>query len=125
MPNRFETAASRLYERQVGRCGSTVTIKRGNLTTTGVPAVLGAQLLKVTNDDGSPQTVMTDKDFLIERTAYQINSVVVEPLRGDKIVETIGDVEWEFEVLPYGDEKEFRYADEYRKVLRVHAKRVK
>jgi hypothetical protein len=120
----METAMERLYARQVGRVGTTVTIQRGSLSTTLVPTVLGSQLLKIAGDEGTTQTVRTDKDFFILATDYLIDAEAVEPERHDRIVETIDGVTAVYEVLPYGDEKEFRWADEFRKVYRIHTKRV-
>lgn len=125
MANRMKAAMGRLSSRMLGRAGSTVTLKRGStLTTEGVPTVLGMQLLKITKADGSQQTVMTDKDFLIARTAYAFDDVATEPTRGDKIVEVIDGVEATYEIGGYGDEDTFRFADEFRKVYRIHTKRI-
>lgn len=124
MPNRMETAMGRLATRMLGRVGSTVTLKRGStLTTPDVPTVLGNQLLKVTNDEGLQQTFRTDKDFFIRPAEYLIDGVAVEPERGDKIVETISGVEAVYELLPYGDEPIYRWADEFRTIYRIHTKR--
>jgi hypothetical protein len=120
----METAMERLSERLTGRIGTTVTLRRGSFTTTLVPTVLGNQLLKITGDDGASQTVRTDKDFLIRSTEYLIDAEAVEPERGDRIEETIDGTTAVYEVLPYGDEKEFRWADEWRKVYRIHTKRI-
>lgn len=124
MPNRMETAMERLYARQTGRIGTTVTLRRGSLETTLVPTVLGSQLLKITAEEGTSQTVRTDKDFFILATEYLIDAAAVEPERGDRITEVIDGVTAVYEVLPYGDEKEFRWADEFRKVYRIHTKRI-
>jgi hypothetical protein len=121
----METGMERLRDRLMARNSKTVTIIRGALSTTGVPTMLGSQLLKVTSAEGEPQTIRTDKDFLIAKGDYEIGTVAVEPLRGDRIVETIDGVEATYELLPYGDEPIYRWADEYRKVYRIHTKRVK
>jgi hypothetical protein len=125
MASRLETAAERLQERMLSRASVTVTLKRGSLSTSSVSAVVGNQLLKVTDSDGNPQTIRTDKDFMIARTAYLIGGTAVEPQKGDRIVETIDSAEATYEVLPYGDEKEWRWSDEYRKTYRIHTRRVK
>lgn len=125
MTSRMETAMERGWTRLSGRIGKTVTLKRGATTTTGVTAVLGSQLLRVESSDGSPQTIRTDKDFLIHRDDYQFNAVAVEPLRGDRIVETINDVDSTYELLPYGNEPVYRWSHEFRNLYRIHTKRVK
>jgi hypothetical protein len=125
MTSRLETGMERLRDRMLSRGGKTVTLQRGSQTTSGVTALLGTQLLKVTDSDGNPQTIRTDKDFLISRTDYQFGSVAVEPLRQDKILETIDGTTATYELLPYGDEPIYRWADEFRKVYRIHTKRIK
>ncbi len=123
--SRMETAMERLCTRLTQRTGVLVTLKRGSYSTANVWAVLGRQLLKIVDGEGVPHTILTDKDFLIEREAYEINSVTVEPKRQDRIVEVIDGTTAEYEVLPEGDEKEWRWSDEFRKVYRIHTKRVK
>jgi len=119
----MEAAYERGWDRIVARNGVAVTLRRGsNLETTDVPAVLGNQLLKVTDAEGIPQTIRTDKDFLIRRLEYKFATVPVEPIRGDKIVETIDGEECVYHVLPYGDEPVYRWADEFKKVYRIHTK---
>ena len=59
-------------------------------------------------------------DFLITPSDLRIDGVATEPLAGDRI-EDGGVV---YEVMPFGNEPAWRWADIYRQRYRVHSKQV-
>ena len=74
--------------------GITVTLKRGVNETPGVVASKG-QMEYETQDSSGVVDRWRSRNFKILKTAYVINSVVVEPRRGDIIIETIDSVPYQ------------------------------
>lgn len=76
-------------------------------------------------NDGSDQgyTKIRTRDYLITACELTINGSQTVPTKGDKIVETIGNIVNTYDVLrPDGNEQLYRTSDIGGKVLRVHTK---
>ncbi len=73
--------------------GDTVSIRRGTNTTTGVTAqkFLGERFVNL--DDGG-RLQYSGCQWIIAKSAYTFDGVVVDPKSGDRIVEAGGEI-WE------------------------------
>ena len=72
------------------------------------------------NLDGGARVQWGDRDYLIEVADLTFG----EPKLGDRITETIDDVEVVFEVMtPSTGEPAWRYSDQTRTLWRLHVKR--
>lgn len=103
--------------------GITVTLRRGEQSTSDVPVAIGKSTAEV--KDASGFVVETaSRDYLIQRAHYTLGGVPVEPLDGDQIVETIGDQVVVWELLPLANEPAKRFWDEGRTVWRCHTQQL-
>lgn len=100
-----------------------VYYKRG-ASTIAVCAIPGRTMLKLSDEYGATRVEWTDKDWLIPTADLVIGGSPTLPKRGDQVLEPDGVSMHTFEVLPYGDEPPWRWCDPYRKMLRVHFKRI-
>lgn len=93
-----------------------------------VRATFGSKLLRIQDADGGTRIEHTDLDFLIPAADLILDGTAITPERGDRIVVAEGEgdaAESEtYEVLPYGDEPCWRWADPHRSAVRVHTKHV-
>ena len=97
-----------------------VTVKRGSDETASVAAIEDTRTYEAKEHDYAVgEWVSVDFDILA--SAYQINSVAVDPQDGDVIEKADGD---EFEVLAVPGRTAFSWADSEGKILRVHTKRI-
>lgn len=101
-----------------------VTYRRG-VAAIPVCAAFGRTMLKLADDLGTVRIEWTDRDFLIPTASLKIAGRPILPQRGDRIVTSDGATTETFEVLPYADEPHWRWSDPYKRMLRVHAKRIK
>lgn len=99
--------------------GVTIRYARGdrNVAITAVP---GSTEFVQTTGDGYMETVES-RDFLFPASDLNLGGKAVLPERGDTITETVDGVDYTYPVLSNGD-RYFKYADPYRKVLRVYTK---
>lgn len=65
-----------------------------------------------------------DRDYLVPVADLVVNGRVIEPARGHRVTERVGEVDLVFEVMAPPDEPAWRYADPGRTLWRVHCKRV-
>jgi hypothetical protein len=75
---------------------------------------------------GQTRLIWSDRDYLVPVADLALSDgTPVVPRRGDRFEETsAAGVREVYEVKPYADEPEWRYADPLRKMFRVHTKRV-
>lgn len=121
--NRLQRAAERLADRLLDQASVTVTYRRG-ASSVSLAAVLGHQLLRVSDGRGNTKVERTDRDFIIRAADLVIGGSVVEPRRGDRIDLTTGSTTERFDVMAPGDEPPWRYADPHKQLIRVHTKHV-
>jgi hypothetical protein len=100
----------------------TVTYARG-YDSVDVPAVFGRKLLRIADETGI-RVEWTDMDFLIAADDLVIGGERIEPQRGDIIYAVDPYDSIAFEVMPYGDEPAWRWADPHKSMLRIHAKHI-
>jgi hypothetical protein len=101
---------------------TTVTYHRGATTISGVAAVVGTKLFKVSLDYGFFKYI-TSRDFLILASAM---TALGEPQDGDEIRETGGDGTVRiYRVMSPAGEPHWVWSDEYQNTYRIHTKYVK
>ena len=84
-----------------------------------VRATIGKTVFRTEDEFGRVQH-FESRDFLIPIEQL----TVAPPARGDRIRETQADKTFVYEVMAPGKEPHFRFADAYRRTLRVHTKLV-
>jgi len=95
-----------------------------------VKATKGRIDLTVDDGEGGARIITTDRDYLIQKADLVLAGVATLPERGWRIREALGTgpgggaVEG-YEVLSPGDRLPvWRWADEFKKVLRIHVKQI-
>jgi hypothetical protein len=63
-------------------------------------------------------------DFCIPAADMVIDGQPLTPARGHKVLVTAGESVETFEVLPYGNEPAWRWADPHQSILRIHGKHI-
>jgi hypothetical protein len=97
--------------------GESVTYERAG-DTVAVVAVPGNTRVEL--DDGESFTIQTTvRDFLFDAVDLVIDSVTIEPARGDRVVQTEGATVYTFEVSELGGAA-FEYTDSTQSRCRVH-----
>ena len=89
-----------------------------------VKATIGRTLLQVEDGFGGVRMEWTDRDFLIQAADLVLAGTERLPKRGDRIRDRQGGQVFVFEVMAPGKEPIWRFADPYRKMLRIHTKQV-
>jgi hypothetical protein len=87
-------------------------------------ATFGSTLLKLDDGAGGIRMERTDRDFLIPAASLVLSGSPVLPKEGDKILHAYGSSLHTFQVLPYANEPQWRWSDPFRKMLRIHTKRI-
>ena len=86
---------------------------------------MGQTLLRLSDDLGAVRVEWTDKDFIIPRSSLSLSGSLALPKVGDLIVHNDGTETHTYEVLKYGGvEPHWRWSDPFRKMIRVHTKRI-
>ena len=101
--------------------GVSVVYSRGPVSAT-VTAVPGNTVFESDSEFGVLR--IQSRDFLITKSRLN-DAGFGEPQRGDRIVETVGDDEHEYEALDISGSPVFAYSDQSRKRVRVYTKRIK
>lgn len=121
MPNLLEQGAAWLADQRDTYLSSPVTYQRGG-DSVEVQATTGQTVFRY--DDAAGGTVRyISRDFLIRVEDLVINGSVIQPRRGDRVIETANGRVYTHEVMPFGnDEPEWRYSDPQRTTYRIHTK---
>ena len=102
---------------------SAVTYHRG-AQSVAIQAAIGRSDHQYMDNTGGAIAVES-RDFIVTAADLIIGSVVVEPIVGDRIKQTIGSAVRVYAVAPpYQGERHFRPADQYGLSLRIHTKEV-
>ena len=123
MADLLQRGASWLADRLQDQAAHQVVYERG-ASMVALQATFGSSLLKVDDGDSGVRMVRTDRDFIVRAADLVLGGDVVEPQRGDTVRETVGAAVHVYEVLAPPGEPEWRYSDQHRTILRIHAKRV-
>ena len=100
----------------------TVTYARG-YDSVDVPAVFGRKLLRIADETGI-RVEWTDMDFLIAAEDLAIDGERLEPQRGDIVHIDMPYDTQSFEVMPFGSEPAWHWADPHQTMYRIHAKHI-
>ena len=118
MPDLLNTGTVWLASKLKSNASQSVTARRGSKTIgSSLTATYGSTQFQQDSQVGI--ITWESKDFLITAADYTIDSTAVEPERGDQITDHLGNV---FRVLGDNDLPPFKYADPFRKLLRIHTK---
>lgn len=118
MPDLLNTGVAWLAGQLKNEASQSVTAARGSKSIgSSLKATYGSTQFQQDSQVG----ILTweSKDFLITAADYTIDGTAVEPERGDQITDHLGNV---FLVLGDDDRPPFKYADPFRKLLRIHTK---
>ena len=99
--------------------GETITYARGGFSVS-IKATRGRQLTRVSNDVGA-LIVKGDADWMIFASDLVIDSVIVEPQRGDTITDAGGAV-YDVSSTDYSEDV-FSYSDHNGHSMRIHARK--
>ena len=124
MSDILSTAVQWLADQLHDSVASTVTYERPNRSpgSVTVSASRGRSLLKLADEFGGVQMRWTECDFLIRAADLVLGDVPITPQRGDKIRLADGVI---YEVVAPAGEPEWRWADPYHTIIRIHAKQVR
>ena len=118
MADLLEQATDWLTRMQQQHASKPVTYHREQQSIE-VTATIGKTVFRTEDEFGRVQR-FESRDFLIPTEQL----TVAPPKRGDRIRETQADKTYVYEVMAPGKEPHFRFADAYRRTLRVHTKLV-
>jgi hypothetical protein len=102
---------------------STVTIKRGVVSTTDVLATRGAILVQSLDDQGNIMTTRT-LDYIIKAADYAFSGVASPPAEYDQIIDDVTGDTLTFEVLPAAGEPAARFTNSFGLAWRIHTAEV-
>lgn len=124
MANKLRNAADWLNRKLKQHAGESLVYSRGVHSVT-LTAPLGKTLLQLQDSMGGTRMEWTDADFLITAEDLILNGSQVTPERGDRIrwTDTAGNV-IVFQVQTIPSEPPWRWSDEFRITMRVHAKQI-
>lgn len=123
MANKLRTGMDWLNRKLKQHAGESLVYSRGVHSVT-LTAPLGKTLLSLSDGRGGNRLEWTDADFLITAADLVLEGEQVTPERGDKIRWVSGGDTLVFEVMANGGEPPWRWSDEHRQVMRIHAKQI-
>jgi hypothetical protein len=109
-----------LAEKVTAHASRTILYRRGE-SQIAILAAIGTTYVSQFAGDGLSVKVEV-RDYLVDVDLLRIDDELIEPRRTDKIIEVIDGFAHHFEVLPIGEEREWRYSDPYRNKFRIHTK---
>lgn len=125
MSELLKTGMDWLGDQMITHNSREVTYHRGNGSVTIRAMLDGSGPLKVDDGAGNFRIVRSDCDFIVKIADLVINSQSIEPQSGDKIHDTQDGQLWIYEVMAPGYlEPEAQRQEPYRKMVRIHAKRI-
>jgi hypothetical protein len=117
----LKRGAQLLASKRAETSAQLVSIKRGGVTTTNVPA--GIARTQDLRDNGDVVVNDEVRDFKIAATDYRFSGVVSAPAEGDIIIDASSGTSLQYRVLPLVGEQAARWADPYGVTWRIHTKR--
>lgn len=118
MADLIRSGAAWLADQLKSNAGASVEYRRGNATAT-VTAVVGRSVFESQDQSGVSET-WESRDYIIKAIDFPHS----EPLRGDRIVETLDGVSVVFEVVSPRGVPLFHHGDPFHQTIRVHTSRV-
>jgi len=102
--------------------GETIELRRGNARTL-VRATIGTTMFRIDTDERA-NVVVHSTDFQIAAADYSFDGVVTEPMERDLATRTVAGRRETFELLEFGGEPCWRWADPAHTEIRAHTKHV-
>lgn len=116
--NLLQDGADWLGERLKESAGRSMSYTQGNTTLATVTGVPSAKIYH--SFDNGAETLVHSLDWIVSA-----DDVALTPRPGDRITETLGGVEYIYEVMPIDDDRPCcEWHDNARKLLLIHTKRV-
>ncbi len=122
MANLLAQGSEWLEAQRHAHCTLTVTYERGDDSCEWAVTIGRSEF-----EQGDQYGVIhrtESRDFLGLAAELVFDGDETLPKAGDRIVETVGEKAYVYEVMSFGDEPPYRYSDQNRKTLRVHTKHV-
>ena len=121
MPSLMSSAMASIEETLRGNLGESGTLSRGSDTTT-VTAVIDTVRYETVDDTTGAVTSLVSADLLIKPADYQIDSVQVEPTRGDRWHYTDGFGDTREYTVMWPDNAPVFVLEPHGHLMRVHTK---
>jgi len=102
--------------------GETIELRRGN-ETISVPATVGGTMFRIDTDERT-NVVVFSVDFLIPANVYRFGGALVLPEERDLATRRVAGRRETYELLKFGDEPCWRWADPAHTEFRCHTKLV-
>jgi hypothetical protein len=118
MADVIRSGAAWLADQLAASAGATVEYRRGANVAT-ITAVVGRSVFESQDQSGVSES-WESRDYIIKTADFPHS----EPLRGDRIVETLGSDSIVFEVVSPRGVPLFHHGDPFHSTIRVHTKRV-
>ena len=115
----LQSAAATLAQQLKRHAARSVRYRRGQSELL-IQAVIGRTQIELSDELGAVQVQWTDRDFLVSAADLVIGGQQSKPQAGDMIE----DGNRVYEVLVVAGEPQWRYADPYGVMIRIHAKLV-
>lgn len=115
----LRTGAAWLADQLAENAAVTVTYVRQN-TRIQVSATVSSSQFQAADGNGVVE-VWESRDYMVRVSDFPFR----EPARGDRIIETVGDVTTTYEVVTPRGVPLFHYADAFRHSMKIHAVAVK
>ncbi len=123
MANLLETGSNWLEAQRHAQLTTPVVYTRGAVSIP-LNASIGKSIFNLDTGVG-PAIQIESRDFLVRRGDLVADGLAFLPQRGDRIAETdASGATYVFEVIGPGDAPCWRWADAFRKTVRVHTKQV-
>jgi len=123
MPNLLDTGAAWLADQRHKHMTKSIVFRHGDNGIV-LSATIGRTEFASNTADPTIETWQS-RDYIVRTADLTFGGVVLLPSRGDQIEETDGGVKHVYEVMAPAGQTPWRYADDFRRELRIHTKHVK
>jgi hypothetical protein len=123
MPNLLDTGAAWLADQRHKHMTKSIVYRHGDSGIV-LSATIGRTEFASNSADPTIET-WESRDYIVRTADLTFGGAVMLPVRGDQIEETDGGVKHVYEVMAPAGQTPWRYADDFRRELRIHTKHVK
>jgi hypothetical protein len=123
MTNLLDTGATWLADQRHKHLTKSVVYRHGDAGVV-LSATIGRSEFASNAADPTIET-WESRDYIVRTADITFGGQVMLPVRGDQIEETDGGVTYSYEVMAPAGQTPWRYADDFRRELRIHTKHVK
>lgn len=115
----LQAGFQKLTQWRLAWSGQLVTYRRGAQTIAELRVSVGQSKFDLETSTAGVYDPIESRDYIVTASDLVLNSVQIEPARGDQIEEEDGTI---YEMLPTQNAPPFRYCDPGRTALRIHTK---